>query len=230
MRFKTWYILSEAEQPLRKQQQAEVEKLYQNVLKALSLGGAKNITNMSLSDVVDDDSGPDSPPIKKGAMVVKSKLEKSGVFNQMMKMPTLMQRAGDVQNYLQKIANDQQVGPKDTLGELLNKMFGPNAVELYGKGLWKTAPSPTPHAPQNSAQATPDAVAPPMSNDLPPPGGAPPAMPGEPPPGGAPPMGGAPPPGTAPPGMAPMPGMPPPNQALQSPGGKTPPLPPGGMF
>lgn len=220
MRFKTW-ILLEQDKPLRKEQQERVEKLYQDVFKALQLAGDTTQTQKSLSDIQDNNVGPDSPP-RKGPMVVLKKLEQAQIFNRIeqLQIPSLTQRAHDVQNYLQKIANDQQIGPADTLGQLLNKLFGDNAVELYGKGLWKTSPGPNQQAPEDNAQdqATPDATAPSMSADQPPPS----------PPGGMPPPGGAPVPPPPMGGPPPMPGMPP-GAPLQSPGGPMPPKPPG-MF
>jgi hypothetical protein len=236
MRFKTWIeqVLLEDDQPLRKQQQEQVGKLYQQVVQLL-LGGAKNQTNLSLSDIEDDSSGPGSPPVKKGAQVVLAKLEKAQVFNRIdsLQIPSLTQRAHDVQNYLQKIANDQQVGPKDTVGELLNKLFGDNAVELYGKGLWKASPGANQQPPEDNQTPPDNATTPPVSQDQPPPPApaAPQSNPsagGMPPPMGAPPMPGQPPAGGMPPmpGMPPQPGMPPdPTQMLQSPGGPLPPRP-----
>jgi hypothetical protein len=233
IRFKSWMesVILEQEKPLRREQQQQVEKIYNQVIQLL-LGGAKDQTHLSLSEIEDDSSTSERPPSPKGAMVVLKKLEKNQIFNQIDKLqiPSLTQRSHEVQTYLQKIANDQKVGPKDTVGGLLNKLFGDNAVELYGKGRWKSAPTAPSQKPDGNAktQMTPDATAPPTedpgvnpaANPMPTPSpGAP--MPGMPPM----PQGGQ---------MPPMPGMPPmpqdPTQPLQSPGGPMPPMPPGGMF
>ena len=241
LRFKTWieHVLMEEDEDLKlsREQKHLVNRFYDRIVKELVGGDKKNIT-MDLSDFEDSKAGPGAPPKHKGSQAVMSKL--SPIFAQMKNagIPELTARVGHVENWLQKMATDQKVGPGAQVKDLLTNLFGQNAVELYGGDAFQASPNATPQPPQDNAQTPADATAPPMSAEQPPAGGMapPPGGPGM-PPGGAPPMGGDPamggmPPMGAPPmGGAPAPGgMPPMGGPLQSPGGPTPPMPPAGIF
>ncbi len=217
--FKTW-LLEENDQPLRRDEREKVASLYDQVVRLL-LGGAKDQTHLSLSDISDDAPERGQPPKTRGPSVVLEKLQKSGLFDKIAKLgnPQLVRRSEEVQRYLQQVGTDQKVGPSDTVGQLLNKLFGDDAVEMYGKGLYKTQPMAPKQAPRNDAKdrIPDDATTSPMSAQQEPN----PQDQGQNPQEPAPAM---------PPQQNPM--MPPqPEQDLPtSPMGPMPPRPPGGLF
>lgn len=218
------------EEDMQRQQQQQIQKLYDLTVQQL-LGSARDQTHLNLSDIRDDDNS-DGPPTNKGAMVAFKKLQKAHVFDRLKNLgnPKLAARAAETENYLQKVSNDQVVGPKDTVGQLLNRLFGDDAVDNYGKRDWKTSPNFSQSKPKedlspqqatpNMPQQTPMPMQPPasapgvMPTQTPPPMGLPPEMPQQPP-------------------MPTTPDQQPPldtNQLpLQSPGGPMPPKPPGGL-
>jgi hypothetical protein len=238
--FKNWLLMkrlieqdTQQPQPKRREVQAKIQRLYDQTVKLL-LGAAKDQTHLNLTDITDDDDvGPDSPPQGKGANVVLKKLQP--VFQGMKALgdPSLGTQADQTMQYLSKVGNDQKVGPKDTVGQLLQRMFGKDALDEYGEKRWKLAAKVEPQEPTQDTSAPQDATAPPQ-------GGADPAAPPADPNAAADPMAaGQMPQDPAAGGMMPDPmaGMDPnaappadPNVApLQSPGGPTPKKPPGGL-
>jgi hypothetical protein len=235
--FKNWLLMkrlmeqddAQAPQPKRREVQAKIQRLYDQTVKLL-LGAAKDQTHLNLSDIADDDAGPDSPPQGKGPNVVLKKLQP--VFQGMKALgdPALGTQADQTMQYLSKVGNDQKVGPKDTVGQLLQRMFGKDALDTYGEKRWKVAAKVEPQQPTQDTNAPQDATAPPQ-------GGEPAAAPaGQDPTAAA----GADPNAAAQMAQAaPMPqppagaGTPDPNAdptaPLQSPGGPMPKQPPGGL-
>jgi hypothetical protein len=155
MRFKIWL-----EQNLRRDQQSEVQKIYDLALQTL-LGGAKDQTQLSLSDISDDSGKSGS---SKGPMVVFNKLNKAQVFEKLKALgnPDLQTRADQAQQYLQSSANTQKVGPNKTVGQLMMMLFGDDALNTYGKHQWKSAPQVDLQTPEDNPQASPNALSPPM--------------------------------------------------------------------
>jgi hypothetical protein len=232
--FKNWLIMKrllEQEdlqpQPKRRDVQAKIQRLYDQTVKLL-LGSAKDQTHLSISDIADDDAGPDSPPQGKGANVVLKKLQP--VFNGMKALgdPDLGTKADQAVSYLSQVGNDGKVGPKDTVGQLLQRMFGKDALDTYGEKRWKMAAPVNQQQPKPDQSAPQDATAPPQGADAgadPMAGADPNAMAGGDPNAAAQMAAGA--PQQQPPAGA---GVPDPNAApLQSPGGPMPPKPPGGL-
>lgn len=239
--FKNWLLMKQLieqeEQPKRRETQVKIQRLYDQAVKLL-LGAAKDQTHLNLSDISDNDSGPDSPPQGKGANVVMKKLQP--VFQGMKALgdPSLGTQADQTMQYLSKVGNDQKVGPKDTVGQLLQRMFGKDALQTYGDRQWKNTAQVEPQQPTQDTSAPQDATAPPPDQ-----AGADPMMGGDPNAAPVDPMMGGDPnaaaqmpqdPNAA---MTPDPnaGMmdpnaaPPPEAPIQSPGGPMPKKPPGGL-
>lgn len=211
--FKLWM-----EENLRREQQAEVQRIYDLAVKTL-LGAAKDQTQLSLSDIEDDGSAG-KPPSGKGPQVVFNKLNHAQVFQKLKALGNadLATRADKAQQYLNSSGNSGQVGPKKTVGQLLMMMFGDDALDTYGRHKWKISTPSQPQAPENQAQAGQNALAPPMAQQAP----TAPQSQAQPPatPQADPSMGMAPPPG---PGSMPPMGPPQPGAPLPSPGGPMPP-------
>jgi hypothetical protein len=166
--FKNWLLIKrlieqddfQQNQPKRREVQAKIQRLYDQAVKLL-LGAAKDQTHLNLTDIVDDDAGPGSPPQGKGANVVLKKLQP--VFQGMKALgdPSLATKADQTMQYLSKVGNDQKVGPKDTVGQLLQRMFGKDALNTYGEKRWKIAAKVEPQEPTQDTNIPQDATAPP---------------------------------------------------------------------
>ncbi len=200
--FKIWL-----EHAFTRDQNTKIQQIYDIAIKLL-LGSARDQTHLSLSDIEDDSAESGKPPTQKGAMVALKKLNSAQVFQKIEKIGDvdLTQRSQEVQKWLTKVAQDQNVGPKDTVGELMNRLFGSDAIETYGKHTWQSKAQVEPQSPKNNF--------PPQQQPDPQMGQTPPDMGQQAPQMGQPP---------AQPGMTPdmMGGGP-----LQSPGGPMPPKPP----
>lgn len=234
---------------LRKDQYKLVNQLYQLTLKALGVAGTPNA--YATTEIEDLSKKGDHDG---GVSHLQSKLQH--VFNKLGTIPHFEDRSAETQKWLSELSRptaDGSVRPDSTIGELLKKMFGSDALQMYGEGKWKVqSHAPETHAPEDNAQPGKDSTSEPMANQMgdqmPPPDGGMGGMPpgGDPmggggmggPPmdpsmmGGDPSMGGMPPMDPSMMGMDPsmMGGMPPdPNQALQGPGGPFPKPPPGGL-
>jgi hypothetical protein len=221
------------ENKLNRANQQVVQRLYDATTKLL-LGAAKDQLNVPLSDIEDDTGSDGKPPTNKGPKVALEKLSNAQIFQKLQAIgdPELAARANQAQNWLQKIANDQTVGPKDTVGGLLDQMFGHGSAQTYGNHTWKSTASTPTQQPQNNQVPGDTATSAPMAQQLAPPppaaGGAP--MP-PPPAGGAAPM---PDPNAPPvdPAMGQAPPQPDPNDPATpptTPNGPLPPKPPGGL-
>jgi hypothetical protein len=162
--FKNWLLMKQLieqdEQPKRRETQVKIQRLYDQAVKLL-LGAAKDQTHLNLSDISDNDAGPDSPPQGKGANVVMKKLQP--VFQGMKALgdPSLGTQADQAMQYLSTVGNDQKVGPKDTVGQLLQRMFGKDALQTYGDRQWKHTAQSEPQPPTQDTSAPQDATAPP---------------------------------------------------------------------
>lgn len=162
--FKNWLLMKQLieqdEQPKRRDTQVKIQRLYDQAVKLL-LGAASDQTHLNLSDITDNDAGPDSPPQGKGANVVMKKLQP--VFQGMKALgdPSLGTQADQAMQYLSKVGNDQKVGPKDTVGQLLQRMFGKDALQTYGERQWKHMAQVEPKQPTQDTAAPQDATAPP---------------------------------------------------------------------
>lgn len=139
------------EHQLQRDQQANVQKIYDMTIKQL-LGSARDQLHLSLSDI-EGEAQPGKPPGKKGPMVVLDKLNGAQIFDRLQGMGNvdLTRRAQETQTWLSQAANDQRVGPKDTVGELLNRLFGKDATEVYGNRTWQATAQTQPQVPQNNA-------------------------------------------------------------------------------
>lgn len=168
--FKNWLFMKrlieqdDQPQPKRREVQVKIQRLYDQAIKLL-LGSAKDQTHLNLSDISDDDAGPGSPPQGKGPNVVMKKLQ--SVFQGMKALgdPDLGTQADQTMQYLSKVGNDQKVGPKDTVGQLLQRMFGQDALQTYGERQWKSAAKVEPQEPTQDTSAPQDATAPPQGGD-----------------------------------------------------------------
>lgn len=223
--FRAWFnetvLLSETALPRVKQQ--EVQRIYDTVTKLL-LGAAKEQLHVPLSDISDDEGADGQPPQNKGPKVALQKLSDAQVFTKLQQLgdPDMAHRANDAMNWLQKIASDQTIGPQDTVGGLLDKMFGPDSARTYGQHKWKVAPKTPTQTPQDSGAQPTDATSVPMAQQLgPAPAPAPAPMPGPMPMPGVPPVD----PNAA---AAPQPAPEDPNMPT-TPNGPMPPKPPGGL-
>lgn len=149
------------EQSLRRDSQEKVQKIYDMTVKQL-LGSAKDQYHLALSDIEDDAAEHGQPPAKKGAMAVLDKLNGIQVFNRLQSLgdTNLARQAQETQTWLSTVANDQKIGSKGTVGELLNRLFGKDATETYGKRTWQsqaTAPQNNDLVPQQPPQNSPPA-------------------------------------------------------------------------
>lgn len=140
--FKFWL-----EANLRREQQQQVQTLYDLVVKTL-LGSASGQTQLSLGDIKDD-AGANQPPNPKGSSAALKKLDQAQVFQklQALNIPDLSTRAHDTQIWLQQISKN--MSPTATVGGLLNRLFGPDATETYGKHKWTAKPEAPTQPPQN---------------------------------------------------------------------------------
>lgn len=242
MRFRTWLEQTEGPALLRKDQHLQVQKLYDAAVKALGINGAPTAAaTTTLGDIQDDSGNPDRPP-EKGVRLVQNKLQH--VLDALSKIPHFEDRVADVQNWLQRLAAPSSSGtprPNETVATLLKKMFGNDALSLYGEKKWKTQVSGVePKEPQDQEQPPQDqtaqSMASQMADQMPagPDRGGPQDMMGGTTPGGPdmgqmmPPMGG-PDMGMMPPDMMGGQQMPPdPTQPLPGPGGPFPKPPMGG--
>jgi hypothetical protein len=152
---------------LRRRTHEQVQKLYDLTVKSL-LGAAKDQFHLSLSDISDDQAGPGTPPTHKGPQVVLKKLTDGQVFQKLQQIgdTELAQRASETQNWLSKVAHDQRIGPKDTVGELLNRLFGKDAVEIYGQRKWQSQPMMQQQAPRQRMPMPPQSPNPPGPNPM----------------------------------------------------------------
>ena len=145
--FKTWLT----EHTLTRDQNSQIQKLYDSIIRLL-LGSARDQTHLSLSDIEDDSAANGKPPTQKGAMVALNKLNSAQIFQKIEQMGDmeLTRKAHETQNWLNKVAQDQNVGPKDTVGELMNRLFGAGAVETYGDRTWVGKAQVQPQVPRNN--------------------------------------------------------------------------------
>lgn len=137
------------EEILQRNQQEQIQKIYDLTVKQL-LGAAKDQYHISLNDI-EADASAGSPPQQNGAIVVLDKLNRGQIFNRIQSLgdTKLARQAQDTQSWLTQVANKQNVGSQGTVGELLNRLFGDNALDIYGKRQWelgasKKAPHPPP--------------------------------------------------------------------------------------
>lgn len=203
-RFRLWF---EQDLKLRREQQQQVQKIYDNVVQALVGSAPDNAYTTPISDIQDRNTQPGQPP-EKGARLVLKKLESTHIFDKLrqLQIPQLERQATQTQMWLQHIGDPERAtGPKNSVGDLLNRLFGPNATEVYGQHKWQLSPKPDtsntptqPASPQATPPPPPDQQSP-MSQQPPPmpqqmpgplplPGQLPGQMPGEQPDPSQPPM------------------------------------------
>lgn len=156
--FKIWI-----EHSLRRDTQTKVQRIYDMTVKQL-LGSARDQYHLALSDIEDDAAEQGRPPTKKGAMAVLDKLNGAQIFNRLQALgdTNLSRQAQETQTWLSTVANDQRIGSKGTVGELLNRLFGKDATETYGKRTWQSQATAPQQPPQNNAPPPEQEQPPPM--------------------------------------------------------------------
>jgi hypothetical protein len=139
--------------PFRRQTEQKVQRIYDDVIQRL-LGAAQEQYHIPL-DAIGGEKRPGEPPVRRGATTVLKKLEDAQVFRKLQELgdPEFTQKAGETQLWLQRMGNDQQIGPKASVVDLLKHLFGDDAIETYGKGKFRNLPTPQPAVPQQQTPA-----------------------------------------------------------------------------
>jgi hypothetical protein len=117
--------------------QEKVQHLYDLVVQSL-LGAARDQIQVPLQNIKDSSPTMNKPPQQNGGNVVLKKLTDVGIFQQLQGLGDndLTYRASQVQNWLQSLPPNNTV----TVGELLTRLFGENALDMYGDRQWQQMP------------------------------------------------------------------------------------------